>query len=58
MNLMINSDEVRWENRQDHNTDWTKISDHPYRILIVVGCGSGRTNASLNIIHHQPDILR
>ena len=51
---MINSDEVRWENRQDHNTDWTKISDH----LIAVGYGSGRTNASLNIIHHQPDILR
>ena len=33
MNLMIKSDEVRWENRQDHNTDWTKISDH----LIAVG---------------------
>ena len=26
------------------------ISDHPYRILIIGGSGSGKTNVSLNLI--------
>ena len=29
---------------------------HPYRILIIGGSGSGRTNALLNLINKQPDI--
>ena len=32
------------------------ISDHPYRILIIGGSGSGKTNALLNLINNQPDI--
>ena len=31
-------------------------SDHPYRILIIAGSGSGKTNALLNLINNQPDI--
>ena len=31
------------------------IPDHPYRILIVGGSGSGKTNALLNLINNQPD---
>ena len=31
-------------------------SDHPYRILIISGSGSGKTNALLNLINNQPDI--
>ena len=32
------------------------ILDHPYRILIIRGCGSGKKNSSLfNLISQQPD---
>ena len=31
-------------------------SRHPYRILIIGGSGSGKTNALLNLINNQPDI--
>ena len=32
------------------------ILDHPYRILIIGGSGSRKTNALLNLINCQPDI--
>ena len=33
------------------------IPDYPYRILIIVGSGSGKTNVLLNLMKHQrPDI--
>ena len=44
------------ENRINHNPNWPYIPDHPYRILIIAGSGSGKTNALLNLIHNQPDI--
>ena len=31
-------------------------TDHPYRILIVGGLGSGKTNPLLNLINNEPDI--
>ena len=34
----------------------TYIPDHSYRILIIGGSGSGKTNALLNLINNQPDI--
>ena len=33
-----------------HNPNWPYIPDHLYRILIIGGSGSGKTNALLNII--------
>ena len=33
-----------------------EIPDHPYRILIVGGSGSGKTKALHNLINHEPDI--
>ena len=33
-----------------------KNSDHPYRILIVGGSGSRKTNALINLIKNKPDI--
>ena len=33
-----------------HNLNWPFIPDHPYRILIISGTGSGKTNALLNLI--------
>ena len=53
---MINFDNYTNENIIEHNSKWPHIPDHPYRILIVGGSGSGKTNALLNVINNQPDI--
>ena len=53
---MINFNNYTNENKTKHNSNWPYIPDHPYRILIVGGSGSGKTNALLNLISHQPDI--
>ena len=53
---MINFDNYTNENKTEHNSKWPYIPDHPYRILIVRGSGSGKTNALLNLINNQPDI--
>ena len=36
--------------------NWLYIPDHPYRIFIIRGSGSGKTNSILNLIENQPDI--
>ena len=53
---MINFDEYTNENKIVHNSKWPYIPDHPYRILIIGGSGSGKTNALLNLINNQPDV--
>ena len=53
---MINFDDYANENKTEHNLKWSYIPDHPYRILIIGGSGSGKTNALLNLINNQPDI--
>ena len=53
---MINFDEYTTENKTEHNSKWPYIPDHPYRILIVGGSGSGKTNALFNLINNQPNI--
>ena len=59
---MINFDNYINENNRvalktKHNKNWPYILDHPpYRILIVGGSGSGKTNLLLNLIENQPDI--
>ena len=37
----------------NHVSNWPYIPDHPYRILIVGGSGSGKTNVLLNLIKNQ-----
>ena len=44
------------ENKTKHNKNWPYIPDHPYRILIIGGSGSEKTNLLLNLIEKQPDI--
>ena len=52
--MMKNSDQSVEINR---NLNWLYIPDEPYRILIIGGCRSGKTNALLNLIKNQrPDI--
>ena len=53
---MINFDDYTNENIIEHNSKWPYIPDHPYRILIIGGSGSGKTNVLLNLINNQPDI--
>ena len=53
---MINFDDYVNENKTKHNKNWPYIPDHPYRILIIGGSGSGKTNVLLNLIENQPDI--
>ena len=44
------------ENKKKKKKNWPYIPDHPYRILIIAGSGSGKTNFLLNLIENQPDI--
>ena len=39
-----------------NNKKWPYIPDHLYRILIIGGSGSGKTNLLINLINEQGDI--
>ena len=53
---MITFNEYTNESLRKHNLKWSYIPDHLYRILIIGGSGSGKTNTLLNLINNQPDI--
>ena len=53
---MINLNNIVNENNNEYNEKWPYIPDHPYRILIIGGSGSGKTNSLLNLINEQDDI--
>ena len=53
---MINLDSITNENNKEHNEKWPYIPDYPYRILIILGSGSGKTKELLNLINEQGDI--
>ena len=53
---MINLDDYINENKTQHNKNWPYTADHPYRILIIDGSGSGKTNVLLNVMENQPNI--
>ena len=53
---MLNLADITDENNKEHNKTWPFIPDHPYRILIIGGSGSGKTNALLNLITQKGNI--
>ena len=53
---MINSHNYTNENKTEQNLKWPYIPDHPYIILIIGSCGSGKTNTLLYSINNQRDI--
>ena len=53
---MMNFDDYTNENKTQQNSKWPYIPDHPYRIPMIGGSGSGIKNALLNLIENQPDI--
>ena len=53
---MFNLNDNTKVNSKQHNEKWSYIPDHLYRILIIGGSGSGKTNILLNLIKEQNDI--
>ena len=53
---MFYFDYITKKDIKEHNPNWPEIPDHPYRILIVGGSGSVKTNALLNLINNEPHI--
>ena len=49
-------DSITNESNKEHNEKWPFIMDHPYRILINGGSGSGKTNVLRNLIKKQDNI--
>ena len=52
---ITNLDNITNENNKEQNETWSYIPYHPYRILIIGGSGSRKTNTLLNLIKEQDD---
>ena len=50
----VNFDDIVNGNKNLHNKNWSYIPDHPYRILIIGGSESGKSNALLKLIENLP----
>ena len=48
---MIHLDNIVNTNNKGQNEKWPHIPDHPYRILIIGGSGSAKTNTLLHLIN-------
>lgn len=53
LNIMTNFDDFTGENKNGHNPHWLQTHDHSYKILLIVGSGSGKPKASHNLISYQ-----
>ena len=45
-----------YENKTKHHKNWPYIPGHPYKISIIRGSGSGKTNALINLTNKQNNI--
>ena len=41
---------------KQHYSKWSYVPNHPYRILLIGGYGSGKAKALLNVMNNRPDI--
>ena len=55
---MINFDNYVNENKTKDNKNWSYIPDHPYRILIIGGSGSEKTNLLLNLRETNQTLIK
>ena len=55
---MINFDDYTETKKPEYNFKWPYIPDHPHRVLIVGGSGSGKTNTLMNMLKYQRDISK
>ena len=55
---MIKFDNYTNENKTEHNSKSPYVPDHPYRISIIEGSGSWKTNALLNLINNQVILIK
>ena len=53
---MINFDDYINENKTEHNKNQPYTPNKLYKILIIDGSGSGKTNVLLNLIQNKPGI--
>ena len=53
---MIDLDSITNKTNKEHCKNWSFIPDHPYKVLIIGGSGSGETSAVLNLISKQDHI--
>ena len=53
---IINFDDYTNENKTGHNLKWSYIPDHPYKILIIGGSRSVKSNTLWILINNQSDI--
>ena len=47
---------LQMKKKTEHNLKWPYIPEHPYKILIIGGTGSGKAKTFLYLINYQPDI--
>ena len=55
---MIYTDKYISENKTEHNLNLPHSPDKPYRILMIGGTKSGKTNLLLNLIENQTDMIK
>ena len=48
---MIKLDSITNENNNEHNEKWPYMPDHPPKIIIIGGSGSGKTNPLINLMN-------
>ena len=53
---MFNLNDITNENSKRYNEKWPYIPDYPYRIFIIAGSRSRKTNTLLSLIKERDDI--
>ena len=52
MQKMTKFDDFTKENIKKHKPNWLQLPDHPCRMLIIAGSGSGKINSLFNLMIH------